>query len=414
MPASDDFPPHDIPGEDEGEEAQIEGSPSEEAAEDADQGPSVERFRRLVGEEGDESAVVGEDTEDHPDPDDVRRHPTGEPELTGGWFMQEDEEGAVPEAEEPIKRHPTGDPELTGGWFGQEGAAAESAVPAEAPQGTQEDTEGEQTVVHRRPEPEETADRRTPTPPPPELGTTPQRTRPALGTGGMPLPRRVDEIDMDATRVSPSAVDAARARGGTIPPYKPPAARRPGRRAEAARRSFGCIVRMVILGLFAVVLLALAFGSFALYQYYQIAATLPSVDDLRLRASQFETTRILDRNGNTLYEILDPTAGRRTYVPLERVSPFMIAATVATEDKDFFSNPGFDPLAIVRAFGQNFQSGETVSGASTITQQLASALLFSPEERSRSQLHAQGPRSASGSRNHAPLHKRRDPRVVPE
>ena len=49
--------------------------------------------------------------------------------------------------------------------------------------------------------------------------------------------------------------------------------------------------------------------------------TLPSVDDLQNRASQFETTRILDRNGNPLYEILDPTAGRRTYVTLDKISP---------------------------------------------------------------------------------------------
>lgn len=60
----------------------------------------------------------------------------------------------------------------------------------------------------------------------------------------------------------------------------------------------------------------------------------------------------------------------------------MVAATIATEDKGFYSHPGFDITAIVRAFVQNYQSGETVSGASTITQQLARNLLFTPEERS--------------------------------
>ena len=99
------------------------------------------------------------------------------------------------------------------------------------------------------------------------------------------------------------------------------------------------------------------------------------------RASQFETTRILDRSGNVLYEILDPNAGRRTYVPLDRISPYLLAGTIATEDKGFYSHPGFDPLAIARAFWQNYQGGDIVSGASTITQQLARALLFSPEER---------------------------------
>ena len=116
-------------------------------------------------------------------------------------------------------------------------------------------------------------------------------------------------------------------------------------------------------------------------QYFTIAASLPSVDDLQHRASQFETTRILDRNGNVLYEIIDPNAGRRTYVPLEKISPYLIAATIATEDKEFYNHPGFDPVAIVRAFWQNYTAGEIVSGASTITQQLARMLLLRPEER---------------------------------
>lgn len=229
---------------------------------------------------------------------------------------------------------------------------------------------------------------RTPSPAPPPLGQTPERPSPAVDKDGMPLPRRVDEIDSDATRGSPTeytlqqAKESLKARKSTRPP----------RRIDKVRKridlgnwqsSMGCMVRMLILGAFAFVLLAIGLGSFALYEYYTISATLPSVDDLREKASQFETTRILDRNGNVLYEILDPTEGRRTYVPLEQISPFLVAATIATEDKEFYSNPGFDPMAIARAFLQNYQSGETVSGASTITQQLARMLLFTPEERYR-------------------------------
>jgi len=145
----------------------------------------------------------------------------------------------------------------------------------------------------------------------------------------------------------------------------------------------GCLIRALIAGLFLLVIAAVCGSSFLLLQYYQIARSLPDVSALRDRASHFETTRILDRNGNVLYEILDPQAGRRTYVPLSKISPYMVAATIATEDKGFYSHPGFDAFAIVRAFWQNYRSGETVSGASTITQQLARNLLFTPEERSR-------------------------------
>jgi len=148
-----------------------------------------------------------------------------------------------------------------------------------------------------------------------------------------------------------------------------------------SRRLGSCLLRLTLVGMLVAALFVLGIITIAFYQYYQIAAQLPDIGDLRQKAAQFETTRILDRNGDVLYEILDPNAGRRTYVPLDKISPYLIAATLATEDKGFYSHPGFDLWAIGRAFLQNYQTGEIASGASTITQQLARALLFSPEER---------------------------------
>jgi penicillin-binding protein 1C len=145
--------------------------------------------------------------------------------------------------------------------------------------------------------------------------------------------------------------------------------------------AFGCLLRTGFFGLSLIILIAVCALSVMFFEYYRIASTLPAIADLRQRASQFETTRILDRNGDVLYEILDPSAGRRTYIPLSKISPYLVAATIATEDKDFYTHPGFDVFAIIRAFWQNYQTGSTVSGASTITQQLARNLLFTPEER---------------------------------
>lgn len=217
----------------------------------------------------------------------------------------------------------------------------------------------------------------TDTPPPPPLGDTPQTAPPAVDTQGMPLPRRVDEIDLDATRISRVVT-----KHPTVPTQSVPRGTQPPPVAPSSRWSgWGCLLRGVITAVFFLVFVGLLGGGYALYQYYSIAATLPSVEDLRSKASQFETTRIQDRNGNTLYEILDPSAGRRTYVPLEKISPYLLAATIAVEDEDFYAHPGFNPLAIFRAFMQNLRASETVSGASTITQQLARTLLFSPEER---------------------------------
>lgn len=212
----------------------------------------------------------------------------------------------------------------------------------------------------------------------PEHTPTPDTPMPALDKDNMPLPRRVDEIDVGATRVTPAAYNAP----------SQPAASRPAtqRVAKKPRAPFwkgrgGCLIRGFVIFLFGLVGLALLGGSIALYQYYSIARTLPSVSDLRERASQFETTRILDRNGNVLYEIIDPNAGRRTYVPLDRISPYVVAATIATEDKDFYSHPGFDLWAITRALWENYRTEGQGGGASTITQQLARNLLLSPEER---------------------------------
>jgi membrane peptidoglycan carboxypeptidase len=128
------------------------------------------------------------------------------------------------------------------------------------------------------------------------------------------------------------------------------------------------------------VLFVIAGGAFAYYKYTQIAKNLPNVEELKNKASKFETTKILDRNGGVLYEIIDPTAGKRSYMPLTKISPYLIAATIATEDKDYYNHPGFDLLALARALWSNYQAGGIVSGASTITQQLARMILL-PEQR---------------------------------
>ncbi len=49
----------------------------------------------------------------------------------------------------------------------------------------------------------------------------------------------------------------------------------------------------------------------------------------------------------------------------------MAAAFVAAEDQRFWRHPGIDPLAILRAAMSNLSRGRIVSGASTLTQQLA-------------------------------------------
>ena len=132
-------------------------------------------------------------------------------------------------------------------------------------------------------------------------------------------------------------------------------------------------VALVILLLFSVGLA----GGATVYAYY--ALTLPPAQELSARAV-FMSTKIYDRHGQLLYEVFDPNAGRRTVVPIDEIPDHLINATVATEDKTFYSNPGFDPLAIIRAVWLNLTEGEIVIGASTITQQLVKNVFLSPEQ----------------------------------
>jgi len=95
-----------------------------------------------------------------------------------------------------------------------------------------------------------------------------------------------------------------------------------------------------------------------------------------------DSTRIYDRHGRLLYEVVLAREGTHTYVPLEQIPESLREATIAVEDASFYRNPGFDVVAISRALVQNLQAGEIVAGGSTISQQLARNLYFSREERS--------------------------------
>ena len=77
---------------------------------------------------------------------------------------------------------------------------------------------------------------------------------------------------------------------------------------------------------------------------------------------------IYDQNGEIVQDLSE------TWVELEDISPYVINATIAIEDKKFYDHNGFDYLRIVKSLYVNIKSGATKQGASTITQQLAKNL----------------------------------------
>lgn len=97
-----------------------------------------------------------------------------------------------------------------------------------------------------------------------------------------------------------------------------------------------------------------------------------------LLSEQDPSLRVLDRHGRLIREVRSQDGELFASVRLSDVAPEAIAALVAAEDARFFRHPGVDPLAIARAFGQLLEQRRIVSGASTITQQLARTLVRRP------------------------------------
>ncbi len=115
--------------------------------------------------------------------------------------------------------------------------------------------------------------------------------------------------------------------------------------------------------------------------WFALFSDLPPVRAVEERSVR-ATTQILDRNGLVLYEVMDPNAGKQFDLSLDAIPPACINATLATEDRRFYSHFGVDPIAVVRALYQNLRAdGDIVSGGSTITQQVARTLLLGPDER---------------------------------
>src|SRR4051812_20459838 len=80
----------------------------------------------------------------------------------------------------------------------------------------------------------------------------------------------------------------------------------------------------------------------------------------------------LAADGRPLRQLLS-TEGQRVagVTRFEELPKMLVHATLAAEDKRFFSHGGVDLLATGRAVWDNVTSGRVVSGASTLTQQLA-------------------------------------------
>jgi penicillin-binding protein 1C len=102
------------------------------------------------------------------------------------------------------------------------------------------------------------------------------------------------------------------------------------------------------------------------WRIVRACAGAPDLSDV----SWTEGTRVLARDGRLLGERPSPEGLRGRTTKIDDVSPRLVAATIASEDRRFWDHDGVDRRALLRAATSFLAHGRIVSGGSTITQQL--------------------------------------------
>lgn len=130
----------------------------------------------------------------------------------------------------------------------------------------------------------------------------------------------------------------------------------------------------VVLALVIATLALAGFGAVTAFAFF--ASDLPSPEDLA-KDPLAQSTKVFDRDGATLLYQFE--VERREVVSLSSIPQVVIDATIAAEDKSFWTNPGIDVFGIARAVRDDLLKRDVVSGASTITQQLVKQRIVGDE-----------------------------------
>ena len=135
-----------------------------------------------------------------------------------------------------------------------------------------------------------------------------------------------------------------------------------------------------LLKIFVAFILIIIIAIGGLFLYYKKDLAEINTEELANRVQNTVNT-YLDRNGEVLWE--DKGSGDyRLVVDGSDISTYMRQATVAIEDKNFYSHMGVDFWALIRAAFVTLTGGN-VQGGSTLTQQLIKQVYFSDEAGNR-------------------------------
>ncbi|MFH1886725.1 MAG: penicillin-binding protein 1A [Pseudomonadota bacterium] len=143
-------------------------------------------------------------------------------------------------------------------------------------------------------------------------------------------------------------------------------------REKKKRSLFARVARLFFLLAFTSLVAGISAGG-GLYLYF--SRDLPRIASLKDYRPPVVTT-VYSADGRIIGEFFKE---RRVVKGLDRMSPTLISAFVATEDSRFYRHKGLDFLGILRAMIKNIQAGGIVQGGSTITQQVTKTFFLSPE-----------------------------------
>lgn len=159
------------------------------------------------------------------------------------------------------------------------------------------------------------------------------------------------------------------------------------RASRTAGSAFVRVVRSSRAALLAVVLIVSigAWSSVGASVWY-LHATLSGLPDqtaVRGAGAMAHATTLADSKGRHAFTIFEE---QRLHVPLSRVSPQLVNAILAIEDRRFYNHHGIDPIRIIGAALNNVVEMDREQGGSTITQQLARLTLLTPDKTLRRKL----------------------------
>ena len=191
-----------------------------------------------------------------------------------------------------------------------------------------------------------------------------------------PKPRPRKRSNADASGAAGRRAPQARKRSGAQQPGagRKPAGRRPQPRGPHGRKPGRRILRRI--GLVAAIALA-AMAVTGGIVYASLASSLPDPDVAKGRGRD-QSSVILDRNGLVLAKLY--AEQNRSDKKLNQIPAVLRSATIATEDRRFYTHKGVDPMGIARALVTDVALGRRAQGGSTITQQYVKQAFVTDEK----------------------------------